>query len=194
MLSLYVGAEGAAALDIEASPHVQIWYTNSHSHAHPSTYTQAVWTASSPFIHPITKSNFLFGVEHLKDYIDTDQIPQFVEGGKCQCEGGKCLQVPMQPDRSVVAVKEKEKERKEEKKAMNDSNSNTSDAAAEELAAGMSAVNINANSNDATATVNADIDASIATDAGANAGTDTGASASTGAGTDADALSTADNA
>jgi len=54
---------------------------------------KALWMVCSPWIDPITKGNILWGASNLKTYIDEESIPQFL-GGKCKCEGGKCLVAP----------------------------------------------------------------------------------------------------
>jgi hypothetical protein len=56
-------------------------------------FFKAIWNICSPWIDPITKQRIDWGLDNVKDYIDPRNLPQFL-GGKCQCEGGQCLQVP----------------------------------------------------------------------------------------------------
>lgn len=68
---------------------------------------KAVWALASPFIDPITKENIKWGNDKLADYIEADQIPQFL-GGKCKCPDGKCLMVPfVAGDKEAAATEQK---------------------------------------------------------------------------------------
>lgn len=57
------------------------------------------WAIVKPLLHPLTRDRIKMGNEYLKDYIDDEQIPHFL-GGKCKCEGGKCLFVPFKDGKS----------------------------------------------------------------------------------------------
>jgi len=69
------------------------------------------WKIVKPWIHPITRERIKMGHEHLLELIDEDQLPRFL-GGKCQCVGGKCLEVPFDDGRAhplpAAAAKEVE--------------------------------------------------------------------------------------
>lgn len=56
---------------------------------------KSLWVIISPFIDPITSQRIKFAKKHedLAEFIDVEQIPQFL-GGRCKCKDGKCLESP----------------------------------------------------------------------------------------------------
>lgn len=73
----------------------------------------------------------IFGSNYKKEllkHIDPENLPDFIDGGKCKCKGGDCLSLnigPWNPEggemfphcfekKKEVPVKEKEKEEKKE--------------------------------------------------------------------------------
>lgn len=62
-------------------------------------YFKGLWAVVKPWVHPLTRARIKMGTKYLREYIDDDQIPQFL-GGSCQCAEGKCLFVPFQDGRS----------------------------------------------------------------------------------------------
>lgn len=52
---------------------------------------RAFWALIKPFVHPLTVKKILWGEEHLKEYIDDENIANYL-GGKCKCE--TCCETP----------------------------------------------------------------------------------------------------
>lgn len=57
-----------------------------------------LWAIVRPWVHPVTQTRIKMGKAKMDEYIEADQIPDFIDGGACtKCEG-KCLEVPFGED------------------------------------------------------------------------------------------------
>eukprot|EP01006_Ploeotia_vitrea_P044437 TRINITY_DN66830_c6_g2_i1.p2 TRINITY_DN66830_c6_g2~~TRINITY_DN66830_c6_g2_i1.p2 ORF type:complete len:285 (-),score=138.92 TRINITY_DN66830_c6_g2_i1:138-992(-) len=54
---------------------------------------RAAWALVSPLLHPLTKARIKMGGHDIAKFANTNNVPRFIKGSTCKCEGGKCLMV-----------------------------------------------------------------------------------------------------
>lgn len=51
---------------------------------------KAMWKLVSPWLDPITLQRISFGDDKINEFIDENNLPSWIKGGKCKCAEGKC--------------------------------------------------------------------------------------------------------